>query len=403
MERREQIVKKSEWSDKQLEELLRQMPKIKDNRHPRDIYQNLSLKSKRKRHSWLIPVAASAAALLLIILLIPKLLVGSNLSLDNHAEDKSMVTEKSNDAENNSSILMKQEEASLDHGESAATPKIMIQGGYKTALYDYEVGDQKVMTYWIPDPFGQILVPISTTVNQDENNDWLSLYTQSMEQLMEDEWGLTDYYPINATISYESADKKTIVVDVPANHPYGQGSTNETNFINILNNDFSSNSNVNRILLRTNGQPGIEFGNYGILYELAITPNQNRAYFLHYPEGSDIPLMVPVNNEYIDIQAALEAMKTDQSVLGLKASLESSFSIKEATVQNNKLIITLNEHANISDDINTLYSFEAILLTAKEFGIQSVVLMNSPISQLGPFDLSQEIKVPIGANFRPIQ
>lgn len=389
-------MKKSEWSDKQLEELLRQMPKIKDNRNPRDIYQNISLKSKRKRPSWLIPVAATAATLLIIILLVPKLMVGTNQSFENSAEDKSTVVEK-----NNSSILMKQEDTGQDNGESAAMPKIMMQDGYKTALYDYEVGDQKVLTYWIPDPMGQILVPISTTVNQGEN-DWLSLFNQSMEQLKEEEWGLTDYYPLNATISYESADN-SIVVDVPANHPYGQGSTNETNFINILKSNFSSNSDVTKIWLKTNGQPGIDFGNYGVLYELTIDTNRNCAYFLYYPDGSDIPLMAPVNNEYIDIQAALEAMKTDQSGLGLKASLGSSFSIKEVAVKNDTLMITIDDQSKIADDLNTLYSFEAILLTAKEFGLQSVVLINSPINKLGPFDLTEEINVPIGPNFRPIE
>ena len=59
-------MKKSEWSDKQLEELLRQMPKIQDHRNPRDIYQNLSRK-KRKQPAWVIPAFATAAALLLFI------------------------------------------------------------------------------------------------------------------------------------------------------------------------------------------------------------------------------------------------------------------------------------------------------------------------------------------------
>ncbi len=54
-------MKRSEWSDNELEELLRQMPKVKDHRDPRDIYQNISLK-KRKTKSWLLPGMAAAAA-----------------------------------------------------------------------------------------------------------------------------------------------------------------------------------------------------------------------------------------------------------------------------------------------------------------------------------------------------
>ena len=42
-------MRKSEWSDKQLEDLLRQMPKIKDNRQPHEIYQSLSVKKENAR------------------------------------------------------------------------------------------------------------------------------------------------------------------------------------------------------------------------------------------------------------------------------------------------------------------------------------------------------------------
>ena len=103
-------MKKSEWSDKQLEELLRQMPKIQDHRNPRDIYQNLSIK-KRKRPAWLVPGFATAAALLLIFLLVPKMLDGTESSFDSAKQEKSSSEEKISLSDDNSSIMMKKEDS----------------------------------------------------------------------------------------------------------------------------------------------------------------------------------------------------------------------------------------------------------------------------------------------------
>ena len=106
-------MKKSEWSDKQLEELLRQMPKIKDHRNPRDIYQNLSLK-RRKKPAWILPAIASAAAVLLIVILIPKILVSNQIPMDQADEKSSKKMELLSDKQEKT-IEMKK-------GESSSNP-----------------------------------------------------------------------------------------------------------------------------------------------------------------------------------------------------------------------------------------------------------------------------------------
>jgi hypothetical protein len=96
-------------------------------------------------------------------------------------------------------------------------------------------------------------------------------------------------------------------------------------------------------------------------------------------------------------------MKTDHQELGLAASLVPSFPIKEVTTKENKLIITLDENATMENNKETLYSYEAILLTAKNFGIDTVTILNAPIKLLGPFDLTQDITVPLAPNHLQIQ
>jgi hypothetical protein len=398
MRRRDWKVKKSEWSDKQLEELLRQMPKIEDHRNPRDIYQNLSIK-KRKTPTWLLPSVAAVAALFLLLILVPKLMVGTEFSLDkveqeNSVEHKMSLADDSSAGNENRSTAFEE----VTPGEQ---PNILMQEGNNTAVYENEVGNGQVLTYWIPDQQAQILIPVSTIVNVEGNESWLTLFNESMGNLKEEEWGLSDYYPLNATIEFAS-NENSVVVDVPSDHKYGEGSTSETNFVNVLTKDIFSNSDINKIKLTTNGQNGIELGNFGLMDELIIESEEKHAYFFYYPEGMDIPFTVPSIESYKDINEAIEAMKLDQPVLGLEASLVSSLIFKGVLIEGNKLILTLDENVNLKNDSSTLYSFEALLLTAKEFGIETIQIENAPINQLGPFDLTSEIKVPVAANFRPI-
>jgi hypothetical protein len=77
--------------------------------------------------------------------------------------------------------------------------------------------------------------------------------------------------------------------------------------------------------------------------------------------------------------------------------------MKEFSIQDNKLIINMDENTRMENNLATLHSYEAILLTAKEFGIEVVMVVNAPIKLLGPFDLSKEVKVPLAPNHRPIE
>ncbi|MEH7255809.1 hypothetical protein V7111_27250 [Neobacillus niacini] len=395
-------MKKSEWSDKQLEELLRQMPRIQDNRNPRDIYQNLSIK-QRKKPAWVVPGLATAAALLLIILLVPNLLGGTEYSFDSQKQENSSSEEKISLSEDKSANLMKKEDtADQGQGISASEPKMLMNGSNKTAIYDDEIGNGTVITYWIPDSQVQMLVPISTVVNPDTSQDWLTNFTESMGLLKEEEWGFNDYYPLNATFKWDS-NTNTVTVDVPSNHKYGQGSTAETIFISSLNNNIASNSKVNKIIFTTNGQPGIELGNQGFIKEMKVEPVGKHAYFSYTPDGMDTIYLVPSTEKYQNLNEAFEAMKAGQQELGLTASIGPSFSFKEFSIKENRLIIKMDENSKMENNLATVISFEAILLTAKEFGIETITIVNPPIQLLGPFDLSKEIKVPLAANLRLIQ
>ncbi|ULT55517.1 hypothetical protein L1999_20780 [Neobacillus drentensis] len=391
-------MKKSEWSDRELEELLRQMPRIHDYRDPRDIYQNISLKRKKTRQ-WMLPGLAATAALLLFLILMPKLMGGMHFSHES-AEEKSSFS--GNTAAQKDSSAFKKENAS---SKDAVTTKsqqanLLKTENVKTAIYEDEVGKGTVLTYWVPDAQAQILIPVSIIANQSSGQSWLTNYTELMANLQEEEWGLSDFYPLNATMKLEK-DGNTVIVDVPSNHQYGQGSTTEVNFINIVQKDISTNSNCKKIKFTTNGLPGIELGNIGRKEEIDIASQNNHAYYFYFPVDSKLPFLAPSIETYNNINSAFEAMKTDQSG-GLKSSLQSFPQIDHVSISNKIMYLTFDVNSSLQDNQESILSFEALLLTAKEFGIEKVRIKNSPLANLGPFDLTKEINVPIAPNLRNI-
>lgn len=123
-------MKKSEWSDEQLEHMLSKMPTIKDNRSPQKIYQHISQrKNKNKKKVWLVPTIASAAAALLLFILAPSFLntnhsgyesaemsrENTNMAMDK--EDKETVAPE----EESVGILQKTEEEDKESEASMST------------------------------------------------------------------------------------------------------------------------------------------------------------------------------------------------------------------------------------------------------------------------------------------
>jgi hypothetical protein len=391
-------MKKSEWSDNELEDLLRKMPKIQDHRNPRDIYQSLSIEVKqRKRPVWIIPSAASVAAVLLLSLLMPNVWQGI-FHNSSTKQDSEMTTYDENSSMELTKIMPKDDinanDTKMDSNNNQGINALMAISP-ETAVYEEDVVNQDIITYMVPDGNAQILVPITVIVPK-ENKSWLELFLINSEKLTEQQWGLSDYYPLNATLSM--IDDQTMNVDVPEGHLYGTGSTNETSFISIMEETMNKHSNLNRISFSTNGKQGILLGNYGEITEIKRTEQKMRSYFLYYPNNQNLPFIVPGKELYTDIRAALSSMLVENQNYGLMPSIPDDFVFQLEASSKEKLVLTFDSNFHLTDEPKSSYAIEAILLTAKEFGYQSVKFENSSISQVGRFNLEHELKVPIAPN-----
>lgn len=424
------MVKKSEWNDEQLERLLRQLPKIQDEREPQEIYQNISRRMrKRKRTFWVVPAAAAAAAVLLLFILIPGL-TGQQLqeSADQAAEDKgeqaSSGGEPSEQKENSYETAQKSEdtsegEAGVQNDSEAEPSETEVQeddgkaglasfeeedSDYRTALYEEDIQGQTILTYAIPDANIQTLVPVSVLAAPEEGITEFDLYKETMEKLTEEEWGLGEAYPIPQAELFYDPETETLTADIKEDADFN-GSANETLFKSLLTNHLDT-LNAQRVLLTTEGEPGAVISNTGAVDSLAVEEDiGNHAYYFLYTNQGSEPFIVPGKESYSSVQEAIEAMKLNKETLGLEPSIPSDMNIKSGTEspgEGSELTLTLEEGTKLEDNAASSYTIEAILLMAKGFDYSSVKLDNVEIEKVGSFQMQEGLNVPAAPNWRQL-
>lgn len=412
-------MKKSQLSDKQLEEILGQMPKIKDHRDSRDIYQNIAhrVEKRKKMPAWVIPGAALAAVLFLAFILSPSLLgvndssqesmdrnsateAKSSMEMDTAARDDS-ANEKSTGEQENTFMA---ESADGEQEEKADFAAMDIANPYDSliSLYAEEVDTEttELLTYAIPDRQVMTVVPVTVTIAKQEGKSWIDSYTETMPMLKEEEWGLTDYYPMDATWNFDEATK-TLTMDVKQNNPYRDGSTANVIFVDSMTQNLSQ-AGIDKMVLTTEGEPGIDMGNFGPMKELPINTgtSKRRAYLFLSVEGMPNPYLVPTKEQHKTIGEAFEQMWKGDEVGYLSPSLPDDFKLAKTESNNKVLEITLTDDTALDESF--LPNLEAILMTASEFDYSGVKFTNANIDQLGPFNLNEVLPLPLAPNKKNI-
>lgn len=396
-------MKKSEWSDEQLENLLKQMPKIKDHRNPQDIYQNISAKVKKhKRNRWVFSSVAIAVALLLIFILFPNMIENQKtdqLIKNSASSSKKMV--KQDISQKQEAKQTEETENIAKKSDSNANDKIMMKDNQleTTAVYPDSTVNKVALTYAIPDNNAQNIIPVTVLVDEDPSKKWLTQYVETMGKLQEKEWGLSDFYPLNAEIIYGDTDNIVKVV-LPEDHKYGMGSAAEQVFTSSLIQNFQT-QNISKILFYTGKKLGVDLGNLGTVEELVVKPSKSHGYFICYSSNDSKPFLVPSVTSYQSIDDAIVAMKNTISEYNLMPSIPAKINIKiNNEINEGVLNISFEKNAILSNTEEYIYMIESILLTAKDFNFKAVKFNNASIETIGPFKMKDAIEVPIAPNLR---
>lgn len=406
-------MKRSKWSDEQLEELLSQMPKINDNRDKAEIYQNITVKmNKQKQRFRMMPLVATAAAAVLFFILAPSLFdwhIQENKSMEDIA-NRSMSEQK---MEQDTSMERSAKESEIEEAKesyeiSSYEESSEDQIGFKalsiedesTSLYEEDINGMEVLTYAIPDKNSQNIIPISLLVEKEENKTKFALFEEYMSRLAENEWGLSDYYPLEAHLNYDQ-ENRVLTVDVPADNPFSKSSSTERMLNFVLSNTMNE-YNIDKINLMTEGKPGIDFSHYGFHKEFIPEFSAgNHAYYFYYPNEAMVkPFIVPyIDKKMNSVNEALSEMKKNREENSLLASIPPELNFEtEVNPETQLLTLKFSDDSTIGNDASTVHTIEAILLTAKEFNYQAVKLENVSIDMIGRFNLQEELKVPIAAN-----
>jgi hypothetical protein len=393
-------LKKSEWSDKQLEELLGQLPKVKDRQNPDELYRKINARlqddqvRRKPPKTWVLPSIAAVAAVLLIMVIGPSFLNFSGGSSQESAiEDSASEGEMAilENSENESTSLTKQEDqADIASTEESAELRIA------TSEMNHILSDTEgtFIAIGVLDDQASGIVPI-TFVSEDPEVSRVNLLEQALDQFPFEDYGLSPT-PLSV-LSFEEIDGNRIVITFP-NTTMTTGSTISNEFYEGIQEGLRW-MGYSEAILRTEDGSEVEIDQYGAVPSIK-SPTATRGYFL-YTSGLGSTYLVPGNNPSNTFKEAIEAMKLSEGLL--QASVPANISTDVVEVDKDSVSITFSPDSTVNQkDLLHELMIKAILLTAKEFGYADVTFINTP-EQIGGLNLKingqpNPIPVPLAPN-----
>ncbi|MCU9613743.1 hypothetical protein OEV98_09230 [Caldibacillus lycopersici] len=400
-------MKKNPMSDSEIAELLHQLPSVKDHRSMHEVYKNIenqleqekSYPVKKKKKLFLLPALATVAVLFLAIFLGSTLIEPNELY--NIAEDVQMergqsLEEKTSlplDSQDTANGMERKEFGSFSSSKEEQKSILYEENPMRLSIYPNEFADdQLVVTLGLPDQNVQNVVPVSILVMKQDGKTWLDYYQDVMNSIDEELLGFAEYYPYQGELSL--SEEGNVELNLMENHSYDLSSTTESIFFRSL--DVFRNQKISSVILKQNASPA-DFSHTGDIHgEYAIPSLAKTGYFLF--EANDYLYLAPGPERYEKIEDALNAMRNEISTHNLLPSIPESIDFSINDGQLGQLIIRINDQSKLVDNEETARFIDAVLLTAKDFGYQTVSFDNARIQEVGKFNLENPIEVPIGAN-----
>ncbi|WP_240253489.1 hypothetical protein [Fredinandcohnia quinoae] len=410
-------MRKSEWNDDQLEQLLTQMPQIKDSQNPHEIYQNISYKIKKtKKKRWIVPSLATAAVALLLLLLVPPLMNDQtrDIASENDTADQSAELEEAK------TMIQKDENIEIskkmDSGEDKDNKSEAKIAKYSEEQQEYVVRhieeDETLLTYGVTLEEVSFPTIVSIIVKSDGNNiiEQFEKHIPQFNELIRTHitWGIDEFptrYFSDFTEVTSPAGTKIIRIDIPSELETGSFTSAESFSFNIALNSFNLlGADYEQVEFFQSDKQGIARGQTGIIEDsIEVQKGNKKAYLYYKKEGSDYKVLAQTFNSFETIQDAIERMKGQQEGEWQQegdyyhATIPDSASIKEINPEGSSLEIVFDENANLGNNDTCILMLDAIMMTAKEFGYETVTF-NGGIEQIGDVTFGKPEPVPLAPN-----
>lgn len=372
----------SNWNEEKITEKLKEMPRVEDHRDKEDIFLAIENKLSRdsdktevkKRPFWIFPSLATAAAFVLMVLLLPPLF-----------EDNTGVQP------------MRDNQANHDGDPSLQMATLKKDEGHYLGVIHKIPEDKEALTLYYPEPGQLFLVPITFLVEASENEQLIRKIQQILSTFEPQMYGLSESYLKGVDIKQGESEEQ-IIVDIPNDYFEQYGSGPEKLFMDTISYTFSK-LGYSEVRFQSNNEEGYEFPHYGLLTGDVLREQNIKGYLPFKTTTGHIVLYNPeINSADIDIDNISEWLQ-EEAVFVRDPIFTTDFGFKITEVDEDNISIQFNENNMIKNNDESLAIIDSILLTAKTFNYQNVTFIDQPVKQLGPYNLSSEVQVPIAPNY----
>lgn len=395
-----------DFDEEQLEKLLKSLPKVKDHQNADELFERITSRialedeeeetvqeiKTTKKKSYIIPVIASIAAVSLLALILPSFFHNNGLehgAMDSTSEESAKsnqigteehITENSIAEEPKQSMVAEDNQMSM----MAELPSHVVHQIPKGST---------LVTAAIPDGNIQFVVPLSIVTFNEK-----PLISQLNDlELNGEQWGLGSFMLENVRFSLNDQDPNSIIIDLPIDHKFNDGSASEKMFLQSVTETVRY-LGFKKIEFTVEGKPGVELGNYGLIKELNIT-EANEKYYLVYKHETK-SFLIPIKASTNSIEEAINEMYTGKDIEELEPPLLGEISIDDIESSDESGLLTINftNETTLPQTEEAVLMVEAILLTAKEFGFEQVQFNFTGIPTLGDYNFLSPIDVPAAPN-----
>ncbi|MFP3508559.1 hypothetical protein SB775_02605 [Peribacillus sp. SIMBA_075] len=402
-------MRKSRWKESEIEDMLRELPKLKDDRTKAEVFAGIHDK-KRKKH-WM-PLIAGVTSLFLLVAFASSLIIGKkgttsqeetgsngkfsiseNKETTEH-ERQGIKEDTSEDKQDNQEFLGKRVEIESNDEVSEIEPlKGEKEKTFVHAIYQDDLKNASFITMGIPDDQMNFIVPISIKLKHNDESNTLNRLVNQMSNIDEEQYGLFDYFPLDIKIS-QGKEMNTANIDFRKN---SRLLDDDTLFLHSMEETLSYN-NIEKMTFSTGGKQGAMFAHEGFLKEADIPHQKKRTYLLYQRDESSPRFLVPSNLDYQDFEEALQAGKGKPDIEGISPAIPDDLNWESIRSKGDLVIINLSDQAAIENSKESLQALEAILFIAKDFGFEKVKFENAPIEEVGKLNLTEAIVVPKAPN-----
>lgn len=397
----------SKWNQKVIEDQLKKMPKMEDKQSKEALYERIQEKlledkiKPQKANKWILSTVATAAVLFLLLLIIPPLFNDEDTFTLEESQDKAGIMMEVNDYPSNDSANMAETESMPDE---RVTDNLLNNNFFGAVQEVDEIQfREQLVTIAVPihNGTGEFVIPVTMLA---EGATRLERFMTAKDIFSGERWGLGSFPTVQInSITEEKAG--VVSIDFPKGSNLVNTSSADGRLYKLALQETFASLGYDEIQLTTDDEPGVLWGNYGTLDELDI-PDISRGYYL-FESNTKHQFLVRgrtveaprSTEEQTSFQETLKLMKSGNIEKGYQASISEEVVITNIDQTEDTATITFAEGVIVENKVEYLIMLEAIMFTAKDFGIQFIQFEGVELDQIGPYRSGDVIKIPEYINF----